>query len=77
MLHCTTLVIAHRLSTIIRADRIVVMKDGHILDVGDHTSLVNRSGLYRQLYEMQSGGLQAFRERSSGTSLEASEGKPK
>ena len=77
MLHCTTLVIAHRLSTIIRADRIVVMQDGHILDVGDHTSLVNRSGLYRQLYEMQSGGLKAFRETSSGSSLEASERKPK
>ncbi len=72
MLHCTTLVIAHRLSTIIRADRIVVMQDGRIMDVGDHSSLVSRSGLYRQLYEMQSGG---FGERGSGTSIEASEGK--
>ncbi len=73
MLHCTTLVIAHRLSTIIRADRIIVMQDGRIMDVGDHSSLVSRSGLYRQLYEMQSGG---FGERGSGTSIEASEGKP-
>ena len=77
MLHCTTLVIAHRLSTIIRADRIVVMQDGRIMDVGDHSSLVSRSGLYRQLYEMQSGGLKASRERSSRASLNASEGNPK
>ena len=77
MLHCTTLVIAHRLSTIIRADRIVVMQDGRIIDVGDHSSLVSRSGLYRQLYEMQSGGLKASRERSSRVSLNASEGNPK
>ncbi len=77
MLHCTTLVIAHRLSTIIRADRIVVMQDGRIMDVGDHSSLVSRSGLYRQLYEMQSGGLKASREKRSGASLNASEGNPK
>ena len=77
MLHCTTLVIAHRLSTIIRADRIVVMQDGRIVDVGDHSSLVSRSGLYRQLYEMQSGGLKASREKRSGASLNASEGNPK
>ncbi len=77
MLHCTTLVIAHRLSTIIRADRIVVMQDGRIMDVGDHSSLVSRSGLYRQLYEMQSGGLKAVREQGSRASLDASESNPK
>ena len=75
MLHCTTLVIAHRLSTIIRADRIVVMQDGRIMDVGDHSSLVGRSGLYRQLYEMQSGGLRAVKE--SRASRDASEGNSK
>ena len=57
-------------------DRIVVMEDGRIMDVGDHSSLVSRSGLYRQLYELQSGGLKASRERSSRASLNASEGNP-
>lgn len=49
----TTLVIAHRLSTIIDADKIVVMEDGVIVETGDHSSLLNRDGLYRRLWEMQ------------------------
>jgi len=49
----TTLVIAHRLSTVRRADRIVVMERGRIVDEGTHAELLERGGLYRRLYEMQ------------------------
>jgi subfamily B ATP-binding cassette protein MsbA len=49
----TTLVIAHRLSTVRRADRIVVMERGRIIDEGTHGELLERGGLYRRLYEMQ------------------------
>jgi len=49
----TTLVIAHRLSTIRKADRIIVIDGGRILEVGKHKELMERSGLYRRLYELQ------------------------
>jgi subfamily B ATP-binding cassette protein MsbA len=49
----TTFVIAHRLSTIMYADKIVVLEDGRIVDIGTHQELLGRSGLYRKLYDMQ------------------------
>ncbi len=49
----TALIIAHRLSTIHRADKIVVVSDGHIVEQGCHELLLARGGLYRRLYEMQ------------------------
>lgn len=49
----TALVIAHRLSTVRRADRIVVLQAGRIVDEGTHAELLARGGLYRRLYEMQ------------------------
>ncbi|MBE7416387.1 MAG: ATP-binding cassette domain-containing protein [Ideonella sp.] len=49
----TTLVIAHRLATVQRADRIVVMEAGSIVDVGTHAELVARGGLYARLAAMQ------------------------
>lgn len=49
----TTLVIAHRLSTIERADRIVVMKDGAIVESGPHRELLERAGYYAALHRMQ------------------------
>jgi len=49
----TTIVTAHRLSTVRRADRIVVMESGRIVETGTHTELLARGGLYRRLYELQ------------------------
>lgn len=49
----TTFVIAHRLSTIIHADKIVVMENGKIKEVGNHKELLERKGLYEHLYHIQ------------------------
>lgn len=49
----TSFVIAHRLSTIMNADRILVMNEGRIVDFGTHSELVNRPGIYRDLYQEQ------------------------
>jgi subfamily B ATP-binding cassette protein MsbA len=49
----TTIVIAHRLSTIRRADTIVVMEAGRIIETGTHSELLAKGGQYRRLYELQ------------------------
>ena len=49
----TTLVIAHRLATVLRADRIVVMDQGRVVEEGTHASLVGAGGLYARLAELQ------------------------
>jgi subfamily B ATP-binding cassette protein MsbA len=49
----TVFVIAHRLSTIRRADRIVVLENGTISDIGAHEELIQKLGTYRRLYELQ------------------------
>ena len=55
MQHRTTLVIAHRLATVQKADRIVVLDAGKIVDIGRHDELVARGGLYAKLAAMQFG----------------------
>ncbi len=52
----TTLVIAHRLATVLRADRIVVMDGGQVVEQGTHHDLVARGGLYARLAELQFRG---------------------
>lgn len=49
----TSIVIAHRLSTILSADRIVVLDQGQIVDIGTHAQLLTTCKLYKKLYEMQ------------------------
>jgi subfamily B ATP-binding cassette protein MsbA len=49
----TTLVIAHRLSTIIRADKIIVVNQGQIVDIGTHNELLKNSMIYKNLYSKQ------------------------
>jgi subfamily B ATP-binding cassette protein MsbA len=49
----TVFVIAHRLSTVRRADRIVVIENGSVADIGAHEELMKRFGTYRRLYELQ------------------------
>ena len=49
----TSFIVAHRLSTIREADVILVMKDGHILEQGDHETLLKQGGFYAELYNSQ------------------------
>jgi ATP-binding cassette, subfamily B, bacterial MsbA len=55
----TVFVIAHRLSTVRRADRIVVIENGTIADIGAHEELMTKLGTYRRLYELQFASVEA------------------
>jgi ATP-binding cassette subfamily B protein len=58
----TTLVVAHRLATVLKADRILVMEDGRIVEEGTHKSLVARGGVYAKLARLQfETGADAFK----------------
>ena len=52
----TSFVIAHRLSTIVNANKIVVMDQGQIVEMGDHEALLVQKGRYYNLYTMQWAG---------------------
>ncbi|CAN1212651.1 ABC transporter ATP-binding protein [Tumidithrix helvetica PCC 7403] len=52
----TTIIIAHRLSTVREADKIVVLEQGQIVEVGNHEQLLQRQGIYRRLHSLQETG---------------------
>ncbi len=52
----TAIIIAHRLSTIMHADKIVVLENGKIVEIGNHKDLIKKKGKYYELWNMQSGG---------------------
>ena len=51
----TTLVIAHRLATVLKADRILVIDQGHLVAQGSHAELMEQGGLYARLADLQFG----------------------
>ncbi len=53
---CTTFVIAHRLSTVVKADQIIVMDQGMLAEQGTHAELLEKSGLYKQMWDLQQKG---------------------
>jgi ATP-binding cassette subfamily B protein len=65
----TTLVIAHRLSTIRKADKIVVMDRGRVVDEGSHDDLMARGGIYADLYRLQFEGGKAVIDREGTAAL--------
>jgi ATP-binding cassette subfamily B protein len=69
----TTFVIAHRLATIRRADLILVMADGRIMQRGTHAELLKLGGLYRQIYDLQLNQQNQFREETQTLNLEPQE----
>jgi ABC-type multidrug transport system fused ATPase/permease subunit len=52
----TSIIIAHRLSTIMHADKIVVMDKGKIAQIGNHSELIKKRGIYKELWGLQKGG---------------------
>jgi subfamily B ATP-binding cassette protein MsbA len=61
----TVVVIAHRLSTVRRADRIVVLENGAISDIGSHEDLMKKLGTYRRLYDLQFVDLEPARQTAA------------
>lgn len=53
----TVIIVAHRLGTVMNADRIVVMKDGEVAEVGSHPELVAHDGIYAEMWEKQESNL--------------------
>ena len=49
----TVLIIAHKLRSIVECDKIVVLKEGYLVEEGTHNELLKRSGLYHRLYSLQ------------------------
>jgi ATP-binding cassette subfamily B protein len=51
--HCTTILVSHRFSTVRRADRICVLEDGRVIELGSHDELIAADGRYRTMFDLQ------------------------
>jgi len=51
----TTFIISHRITTVAEADRIIVLEDGKIVEMGNHSQLIKRNGLYKKVFNIQNG----------------------
>ena len=49
----TVILISHRITTLMQAQRILVLSDGHVADIGTHEELISRPGIYRDIYDIQ------------------------
>ena len=61
--HCTTILISHRFSTVRLADRICVMEDGRVVELGSHDELMTRGGRYRTMFELQASRFTEYDEQ--------------
>jgi len=52
------IIISHRISSLMQADKILVLKNGTVEDIGTHRELIEREGTYRRIFEMQAAGMQ-------------------
>ncbi len=55
MANCTSFIIAQRISTVLEADKIIVLEDGEINDIGNHQQLIQRNKIYQEIYNSQLG----------------------
>ena len=53
----TVILISHRITTLMGADKIIVLKDGRVADSGTHKELISREGLYKRIYDIQTGAV--------------------
>ncbi len=58
--HCTTILISHRFSTVRLADRICVIDDGKVVELGSHDELMRLRGRYRTLFDLQASGFTEY-----------------
>jgi len=72
----TTFIIAHRLSTVRRADLILVMDEGQIVERGTHLDLLEQDGLYREIYDLQLRDQEKFRQEAQGLAFSPAAGYP-
>jgi ATP-binding cassette subfamily B protein len=62
----TVILISHRITTLMKADVIMVLEDGHVAEIGTHNELVEKNGIYRRVYDLQSGYTEGLHTQPSG-----------
>ena len=69
--HCTTILISHRFSTVRLADRICVIEDGKVVELGSHDELMERRGRYRTMFDLQASRFTEFDEHGEEVTYES------